>query len=81
MARNDDENDDDPLESDQEDSSDDLALMICPHCRRTVTEDTQKCPHCGDWIEPVAPNSGTGRKLIYAGLVVLLVLMILMTWR
>lgn len=27
--------------------------MYCPECGAAVTEDTQKCPHCGDWITPV----------------------------
>jgi len=36
---------------DEGDSSDDL--LACPSCRRPVHEDTQCCPHCGDWIIPV----------------------------
>ena len=39
---------------------DDLPEMMCPSCRGTVTEDTQKCPHCGDWITPVEEVGGDG---------------------
>ena len=43
-----------PLEQDMDrDDDDSLPEMTCPICRATVVEDTQKCPHCGDWITPV----------------------------
>ncbi len=48
----DDDDRDLPLEQDLDDD-DSLPEMTCPNCRGTVTEDTQKCPHCGDWITPV----------------------------
>lgn len=46
--------------TEDEDSSDDL--MECPSCRREVHEDTQQCPHCGDWIEPVYPGERRKRR-------------------
>ncbi len=54
---------------------DDPPEMMCPQCRGVVTEDTQKCPHCGEWITPVDPERTGPRKLIYilAALVMLLV--------
>jgi len=42
-----DEGDDDP-EEDQ---------LPCPSCGRMVFDDTDRCPHCGDWIMPVAASS------------------------
>lgn len=50
-----DDNDRDlPLEQDMDrDDDDSLPEMMCPNCGGTVTEDTQKCPYCGDWITPV----------------------------
>jgi hypothetical protein len=30
--------------------------LVCPSCRAEVHEDTQQCPHCGDWITPVYPE-------------------------
>ncbi|MBI5764899.1 MAG: hypothetical protein HZA51_15390 [Planctomycetes bacterium] len=54
---------------------DDPPEMMCPQCRGVVTEDTPKCPHCGEWITPVDPEHAGPRKLIYilAALVMLLV--------
>jgi hypothetical protein len=28
--------------------------LDCPSCGRAVYEDTDRCPHCGDWIMPLA---------------------------
>lgn len=39
---------------DEGDDEDDL--LICPSCRAEVHEDTQQCPHCGDWITPEYPS-------------------------
>lgn len=39
---------------DEGDDEDDL--LICPSCRAEVHEDTQQCPHCGDWITPAYPS-------------------------
>jgi predicted nucleic acid-binding Zn ribbon protein len=77
---NDDSFDDHPLESDLHDS-DDLAEMFCPKCRASVTEDTQKCPHCGDWITPVERSSTGPRRIVYVAIVLFMVAMILWMWR
>ena len=55
---------------DDGDPSDDV--LLCPSCRETVHEDTQQCPHCGDWITPVYPGAGF-RRLLWTVIVVLLV--------
>lgn len=36
-------------------------VMACPSCRRGVHEDTQQCPHCGEWITPVYPQGAAMR--------------------
>lgn len=63
-------------EADAGDSSGDI--MICPSCRKRVHEETQKCPHCGDWIEPAYPESRKRRFLWFlaVGLMILLMLFI-----
>jgi len=53
------------------DSDDDLPEMTCPSCRASVTEDTQKCPHCGDWITPVE-GSTKGKRFVFVIAVVLM---------
>lgn len=65
-------------EGDDDDCRDaSVDLLACPNCRCAVHEDTQQCPHCGDWIVPVWPQQ-TGKRLIWivaAGLVILAMIM------
>ena len=70
--------DDEPLDQDR-DEGDDLPEMHCPACGAAVTEDTQKCPHCGDWITPVAPSSRGWRPWVFTA-VVLLMLYAILRW-
>lgn len=58
----DDDDRDDPLPEDMDDDDDSLPMMSCPHCRASIVEDTQQCPHCGDWI--TARETGSKRNLI-----------------
>jgi len=46
----------------EQDSGDDL--LMCPVCKAAVHEDTQQCPHCGDWIIPVYPG-GRWRRVVW----------------
>ena len=57
-----------------DDSGDDL--LMCPACKTAVHEDTQQCPHCGDWIVPVYPGERSKRVvfLIAAALLILALL-------
>lgn len=84
MPRDDDSWDDDPdapLSSDVDDDVDDYVLseMLCPECGRRVTEDTQKCPHCGDWITPIAPRAGQWKRWWFVA-AVLLMLLAMLRW-
>lgn len=65
--------DDDWIEED--DDEDDL--LICPNCRSEVHEDTQQCPHCGDWIIPIYPSE-TSKKMIWIIAVVLMITSMIM---
>ncbi len=56
----------------EDESASDDDLLICPACRRAVHEDTQQCPHCGDWITPVYPYE-KGKRMIWIVAVILLV--------
>ena len=67
----DDEADEEWVEDEAEDSEADL--LACPSCRRPVHEDTQQCPHCGDWITPIDP-SGRSRHWVWIAVAVLLIL-------
>jgi hypothetical protein len=60
---------------DQDDSEDDL--LTCPSCREPVHEDTQQCPHCGDWIIPVYPEKPWKRVVwLLAALLALIAIII-----
>ena len=59
------------------DSEDDL--LACPSCRGAVHEDTQQCPHCGDWITPVYPGQRSKRLIWVVAAALLILAMIVMT--
>jgi uncharacterized paraquat-inducible protein A len=76
MIRTDDDSfDDDLFDDDGEDAGGDL--LICPHCRAEVHEDTQKCPHCGDWITPVYPAE-RGKRWLWTAAALLVVIAFLL---
>ena len=70
----DDDNDDADEEwvDEGEDAADD-DLLFCPACRQSVHEDTQQCPHCGDWITPV-DLSGRSKRWVWVVAVIVVIL-------
>ena len=79
MPRDDASWDDDPdapLSSDVDDDEENFSLpdMVCPECGRRVTEDTQKCPHCSDWITPVSPSGTQWKRWLFFFAVALMLL-------
>jgi hypothetical protein len=48
---------DDEVEGDDFDAPDDDATIPCPYCHRPMHEESERCPHCGEYIsaEDVAP--------------------------
>ncbi len=81
----DDDDRDDPLESDLDEDDDflnddyELPEMVCPNCRGRVTEDTQKCPRCGDWITPVDAKHHSPKRWLYVAIVLVIVGLLLFT--
>ncbi|MBX3396570.1 MAG: hypothetical protein KF841_14505 [Phycisphaerae bacterium] len=76
------DDDDDAVNYPFSEDAESLPEMMCPSCRATVTEDTQKCPACGDWITPVDRRSGSPRRWIFiAAVVMMLVAMMMMVLR
>lgn len=63
---------------DEEEASDD-DLFICPSCKQDVHEDTQQCPHCGDWITPAWPERRSKRLVWVAAAVLVILAMLIMT--
>lgn len=63
------------VDDDADDTADDL--LVCPSCRADVHEDTQQCPHCGDWITPVYPNEHRWRRVWIVAVILLLLAFLL----
>ncbi len=64
---------------DDADEDSETELLVCPQCGKSVYEETQQCPHCGDWIVPTYKNAHTKRGWLIA-IVLLLVFAILMVY-
>ena len=62
--------DDDFSDDDLGDDSESEALP-CPSCHQLVYEDTEQCPHCGDWITPLAAHARKPVWIRVAGFVAL----------
>jgi len=56
-----------PQPGDLDDSSSDT--LPCPACRMMVYDDTDRCPHCGQWIMPLA-GYRSHRKQIWTAIIV-----------
>lgn len=54
-------------------------LLMCPSCSRSVHEDTQQCPYCGDWITPVHPPTPWRRWVWAAAAILVIVSLIAVT--
>ncbi|MGB9626706.1 MAG: zinc ribbon domain-containing protein [Phycisphaerae bacterium] len=71
--------------SEQEDFDDDSAdaesdEYPCPACGRSIYDDAEKCPYCGEWITPPGTAETRSRSWFWPILVALLVVVILMAW-
>lgn len=76
----DDSNNDLPLREDIDGAhGDEPAEMECPSCGAQVSEDSAKCPVCGDWITPIEP-SGAFSKKWWLAVAVLLMLYAMFTF-
>ena len=65
-----------PNESEM-DYSDEPDLAVCPHCRKMIYEESERCPHCGEYVTPGAkPLSGWAWIVI--GLMILALILLLL---
>lgn len=61
-----------------EDTEDGDELLACPSCHEAVHEDTQQCPHCGDWITPQYASDRWQRPLIVVVVLLLITGLLMM---
>ncbi|MFH0981666.1 MAG: hypothetical protein V2A79_09025 [Planctomycetota bacterium] len=53
--------------------------LPCPSCGRMLYDDTDRCPHCGDWVMPLAAGAG-GRGTWIWWTALILAVVVLVTW-
>lgn len=63
----------------EEEGDSDADLLTCPTCRGKVHEETQQCPHCGDWIMPVDESGAIKRVVWIAAAILGIVAMVVAT--
>jgi hypothetical protein len=70
--------DEDDWDEDEYDDGEEEPTVPCPHCRREIHEESQRCPYCGNYIsdEYTAP----ARKPWWIIMGVLLVSYIVYRW-
>jgi hypothetical protein len=58
------------------DYSDEPDLAVCPYCRKMISEEAERCPHCGSYISaedaPLSPMAWVVIGVIVVSLIVLL---------
>jgi predicted amidophosphoribosyltransferase len=70
---------DDEFELDESDELDDdsPSLMPCPNCFSTIYEETQRCPHCGEYL---SEETFFHRPPWWVSLGVILCLLVVLRW-
>lgn len=50
---------DDDIDDEDDSSADDDDLLPCPHCGAAIYEQSEKCPKCGEYVDPDAADRGS----------------------
>jgi len=61
------------------DSSDDPDLEICPHCRKLINEDAERCHHCGSYLS-AEDSPPLPKPAWFVIAVILALLVVLLLW-
>ena len=70
-----------PDESDM-DSHDDPDLDVCPHGRKLISEEAERCPHCGMHISIEDAPMSKPAWVVTVGVILLILLLVAWTqWR
>ena len=60
------------------DASDEPDLDVCPHCRKLISEDAERCHHCGMYLS--AEDTPLSRPAWFVIAVILALLVVLLVW-
>jgi len=77
-----DEDDDEPTTTDREapdasDMTDEPATFPCPYCKRELTEDAERCHHCGAYLS----QEDAPRPISWTWCIAVIILIaIVLTW-
>ena len=69
----------DEVDADPENEDAENDELPCPSCGRMLYDDTDRCPHCGDWVMPLAAGAG-GRGTWIWWTALILAVVVLVTW-
>ena len=76
------DNDEDEWREEYDEFEDDRTEALpCPSCGAEVYEETQRCPHCGDWIVPHAAHARRKRGLWIVAAVLALIAIVVLALR
>jgi hypothetical protein len=82
--RDDDDRDDTDLQdlytSENGEEGDDEDTVPCPHCRRRIYEDSERCPYCANYLSREEDETALGQKSWWLILGVLVCLVIAAGW-
>ena len=77
MHWQDDEGPDDYTVDEDVDDDPEGDQLPCPSCGHMIFDDTDRCPHCGDWVMPLAATaSGRQPWIWWTALILAVVLMV-----
>ena len=69
---------DEGLDDISDEAEDSEATIACPHCRRPIYEDAERCPYCQRYLsDEDAPSS---RKPLWIVLTVIVCLLMVLYW-
>jgi endogenous inhibitor of DNA gyrase (YacG/DUF329 family) len=63
---------------DGDDDENEDAMIPCPHCGRSIHEESQRCPYCGDYV--VEEDAATAHKPWWIIVGALLVFYVVYRW-
>ena len=60
---------DEEFDEEYVDDGDSDDVSDCPHCGRTIYEQSEQCPHCGTWLE--AEDAGNSSPYSWPQIIVI----------
>ena len=65
---------------DQADDDPEGDQLPCPSCGNMIFDDTDRCPHCGDWVMPLAAAASSRGGIWVWWTALILAVVLTLTW-